>query len=66
MNTIEIKFSNGDTVIIEDKADHAAIGQALAENGHFSSTRIQVGMSATVKTPITILERSVVYLQPRA
>lgn len=64
-NIIEVRLSNGETILIEDKADHVAIGQSLAEHGHFSTTRLRDGMNGAIKSPVTILERSVSYLQPR-
>lgn len=65
LNLTEVRLSNGETLLIEDSADHAAIGQALAENGHFTTTRLRDGMAGAVRSPITILERSIAYLQPR-
>jgi hypothetical protein len=65
LNLTEIRLSNGETLLVEDKADHTAIGQSLAEKGHFTTTRLRDGMDGPARFPITILERSVAYLQPR-
>lgn len=65
LNLTEVRLSTGETLLIEDNADHTTIGQALAENGHFTTTRLRDGMNGPVKSPITILERSIAYLQPR-
>jgi len=65
MNIIEVRFANGEVVVIEDKAECRAIGQMLSEQGFYNSVRINLGMNATTRTPISILERSVLYLQPR-
>lgn len=65
LNLTEVRLSNGEMLLIEDKADHTAIGKALAEHGHFTTTRLRDGMDGAIKSPITILERSIAYLQPR-
>lgn len=66
MNIIEVRFANGEVVIIEDKAECGAIGQMLSDQGFYNTVRLHVGMNATSRTPISILERSVLYIQPRA
>lgn len=65
MHSTEIKLTNGDTLVVEDQSDHRAIAKALAEHGFYSTTRLNAGYSSLTRTPITVLERAVVYLQAK-
>ncbi|MDW9537139.1 hypothetical protein [Sinorhizobium meliloti] len=62
MNWTKIKLVDGTTVLVEDRYDHASLGQQLASVGCITVTEHETITGTSL--PITIMRHAVQYLRP--